>query len=252
MFQVLCLVAMEPPISMDAEEVRDEKVRVLHAIRPMDPEGILHCAVRGQYGAGEIDGAQVPAYREEPNVAPGSTTETYAAVKLFLQNWRWADVPFYLRTGKRLARRDTEVVIQFRKAPLALVPEGVSGPMQPNRLTIHIQPDERITMRFQAKCPGPSLRLAPVEMQFRYSDLAEGGPSTGYETLLYDCMIGDSTLFHRADMVEAAWKIATPILEVWKALPPRDFPNYAAGSWGPQSADELIRQDGREWAEPVE
>src|SRR5262249_10697337 len=164
-------------------------------------------------------------------------------------NWRWAEVPIYLRTGKRLAARDTEVVIQFRSAPLLLLRQ-YQGSQPPNRLTIHIQPDERITLRFQAKRPGPAIRLTPVEMEFRYKDLEADNPSTGYEPLLYDTMVGDSTLSHRADMVEAAWEIVTPILDVWKALPPRDFPNYPAGSWGPHSADELIERDGREWVKP--
>jgi glucose-6-phosphate 1-dehydrogenase len=251
MLQLLSLVAMEPPISFGADAVRDEKVKVLHAIRPMDPESCLHCAIRGQYGPGVIAGERVPGYREEPNVSPTSTTETFAAMKLFVENWRWADVPFYLRTGKRLARRDTEVVIQFRRAPLLLVQQAAGDQLQPNRLTLHIQPDERISMQFQAKLPGPTTRLTPVEMQFRYSDLPGSSPATGYETLLYDCMIGDQTLFQRADMVEAAWRLAAPVLDVWKALPPRDFPNYAAGSMGPQSARALIERDGRHWIDPA-
>jgi glucose-6-phosphate 1-dehydrogenase len=171
-------------------------------------------------------------------------------LKLFVENWRWADVPFYLRSGKRLPQRDTQVVIQFRRAPLLLFRGTFGRELAPNRLVVHIQPDERIRMRFQAKLPGPGVRLANVDMEFRYADLAPAAPSTGYETLLYDCMIGDATLFHRSDMVEAAWTIATPILDMWKALPPRDFPNYAAGSWGPRSADELIGRDGRHWLEP--
>jgi glucose-6-phosphate 1-dehydrogenase len=250
MFQVLCLVAMEPPTSFEAEALRDEKVKILRAIRPMTPEEILQFTVRGQYGPGVIDGERVPGYRSEPNVFPTSTTETYAAVKIFLENWRWADVPFYLRTGKRLKCRDTEIVIQFRRVPLLLFPHGAEQ-LAPNRLTVHIQPDERITLRFQAKQPGPAMQLVPVEMEFRYGDLGGDSAATGYETLIYDCMIGDSTLFHRADMVEAAWKVATPILDVWKALPPRDFPNYAAGTWGPAAADDLIRHDGREWVDPT-
>jgi glucose-6-phosphate 1-dehydrogenase len=251
MFQVLSLVAMEPPISLAGDAVRDEKVKVLHAIKPMKPEDILHRTVRGQYREGVEHEERVPGYCSEPNVSPTSTTETYAALKLFVENWRWTDVPFYLRSGKRLARRETEVVIQFRRAPLILLADTPTSHVQPNRLTVHIQPDERITLQFEAKIPGPTIRMKPVEMKFSYSDLEEGSsPSTGYETLLYDCMIGDSTLFHRADMVEAAWAVATPILDVWKALPPRDFPNYDAGSWGPHSADELIERDGRQWVVP--
>jgi len=249
MFQLLCLVAMEPPVSLGAEDVRNEKVKVLHAIRRMKDEEVLQHTVRGQYGAGVIEGHDVPAYRAEPSVDPTSTIDTYAAMKLFVENWRWADVPFYLRTGKRLARHDTEIVIQFRRAPLTLLP-GECG-QQPNRLVIHIQPDERIALSFQAKVPGPVLQLAPVELQFFYRDLGEDSGATGYETLIYDCMIGDSTQFHRADMVEEAWKVVTPILDVWQALRPRDFPNYAAGSWGPAAADALLERDGRQWVDAV-
>lgn len=249
MFQLLCMVAMEPPVSIGAEDVRDEKVKVLHAIRRLSDEDILQNVVRGQYGSGVIDGKEVPAYRAEPSVSPESFTDTYAAMKLFIDNWRWADVPFYLRTGKRLAKHDTEIVIQFRRVPLRLAPDEAA--MEPNRLTIHVQPDERITLSFQAKRPGPVFELAPVELQFAYSDLEGHTAGTGYETLIYDCMIGDSMPFHRADMVEEAWKVVTPILEVWKALPPRDFPNYAAGSWGPKAADSLIERDGRSWVDPA-
>jgi glucose-6-phosphate 1-dehydrogenase len=250
MFQLLCMVTMEPPVSLGAEDVRNEKVKVLHAIRRLSDEDIMHDVVRGQYGAGVIEGKEVPAYRSEPSVAPDSGTDTYAAMRLFIENWRWADVPFYLRTGKRLTKHDTEIIIQFRRAPLRLA--GEEAGMQPNRLTIHIQPDERITLSFQAKRPGPVLELAPVELQFAYNEL-EGGRTagTGYETLLYDCMIGDSMPFHRADMVEEAWKVVTPILDVWKALPARDFPNYAAGSWGPKAANTLIERDGRSWIDPA-
>jgi len=249
MFQLLCLVAMEPPLSLSAEDVRNEKVKVLHAIRRLSDEEILQNVVRGQYDAGAIAAQVVPAYRAEPSVAPESNTETYAAMKLFIENWRWADVPFYLRTGKRLAAHDTEIVIQFRRVPLRLCADDVTMP--PNRLTIHIQPDERITLSFQAKRPGPGLRLAPVELQFAYNELEGRTAGTGYETLIYDCMTGDSMPFHRADMVEEAWKVVTPILDVWKALPPRDFPNYAAGSWGPKSAEALMARDERCWIDPV-
>jgi glucose-6-phosphate 1-dehydrogenase len=250
MLQLVCLVAMEPPISLVGEAVRDEKVKVLRAIRPPAAEEIAAVAVRGQYGPGQIDGRPVPGYREEPHVARDSVTETFAALRLYIENWRWAEVPFYLRTGKRLAAHDTEIVVQFRRAPLALLPPE-AGPQQPNRLTIHIQPDERITLRIEAKRPGPHLRMVPVELEFAYEDLEGDSRSTGYETLLYDCMIGDPMLFHRADMVEAAWTVVTPILEAWAAEPPRDFPNYAAGSWGPAAADRLLARDGRRWVPPA-
>jgi glucose-6-phosphate 1-dehydrogenase len=250
MLQLLCLVAMEPPISFSAEEVRSEKVKVLHAIKPMMPDEIRLHAVRGQYGPGVIDARPVPGYREEPDVDPGSATETYAALRLEVENWRWAGVPFYLRTGKRLPMRDTEITIEFRRAPLLLLPAARHQP--PNRLVIHVQPDERIALHFHAKCPGPQIRLAPVEMQFAYSDLQpDGRRGTGYETLLYDCMVGDATSFHRADMIASAWKIVMPILDSWATEPLTDASKYAAGSWGPPCADALIARDRREWVHPV-
>jgi glucose-6-phosphate 1-dehydrogenase len=250
LLQLLALVAMEPPISFAADAVRNEKVKVLDAVHPMAPEDIIQRTVRGQYDKGAIDGKPVPAYRSEPSVSPKSATETYAALKLFVDNWRWADVPFYLRSGKRLGRRESKIVIQFRRAPLLLFRNAPGGELEPNRLVLHIQPDERIRVSFQVKMPGATVRLATVDMDFRYADLGPTTLTTGYETLIYDCMVGDSTLFYRSDMVEAAWTIATPILDVWQALPPRDFPNYAAGSWGPAAADELIGRDGRRWVNP--
>jgi len=247
MFQLLALVAMEPPISFEADAVRDEKVKVLHAIRPMRPEEILRRTVRGQYGEGDVGGKKAVGYRGEPKVSPTSTTETYAAMKLYVENWRWAGVPFYLRSGKRLARRNTQIVIQFRQPPLLLFEQSAIDEIEPNRLVMHIQPDEGIEIQMKAKRPGPTVRLETVKLDFSYKDFGETTAATGYERLLYDSMIGDTTLFHRADMVEAAWKIATPILDAWRSVPPRDFPNYPAGSWGPASADQLIQQDGRRW-----
>jgi glucose-6-phosphate 1-dehydrogenase len=254
MFQLMALVAMEPPVSFEGEGVRNEKVKVLEAVRPMEPEEILHNAVRGQYGDGEIEGSRVPAYRKEPGVPPDSNTETYAAMKLHVENWRWAGVPFYLRSGKRLARRATEIVVFFRRPPLLLFRRKAADrgmpQIDPNRLVIRVQPDEGISLWVQAKRPGPTLDLAPVRLHFSYTDFGSRIETTGYEQLLYDCMVGDPTLFHRADMVEDAWKIATPILDLWRSLPARDFPNYAAGTSGPRSADELIGRDGRRWSEP--
>jgi glucose-6-phosphate 1-dehydrogenase len=247
MFQLLALVAMEPPISFAADAVRDEKVKVLQAIRPMSPEEILDRTVRGQYGDGVIAGQPVRAYRREPKVSPTSATETYAALKLFVQNWRWAGVPFYLRSGKRLARRQTEIVVEFRRPPLLLLETAAMGEIDPNRLVLHIQPEEGIEFQVKAKRPGPTVRIETVKLDFSYKDFGQTSAATGYERLLYDCMTGDSTLFHRTDMVEAAWRIATPILEAWRYLPPPDFPNYSAGSWGPAAADELIQQDERRW-----
>jgi glucose-6-phosphate 1-dehydrogenase len=247
MFQLLAFTAMEPPISFAADAVRDERVKVLSAIRPLSPEDVLRYTVRGQYGDGTIDGARVPAYRAETSVSPASTTETFTALELFVDNWRWADVPFYLRTGKRLPKRVTEIAIQFKRAPHMLFRDTPVERLAANLLVLHIQPDEGISLRFEGKVPGPVVRLGTVRMHFEYADYFGSQPHTGYETLLYDCMLGDSTLFHRSDMVEAGWCVVTPILDVWQALAPRSFPNYAANTWGPKEADELIQRDGRRW-----
>ncbi|HTT70383.1 MAG TPA: glucose-6-phosphate dehydrogenase [Anaeromyxobacteraceae bacterium] len=250
-FQLLTLVAMEPPSTLAAEAVRNEKVKVLDAIRPMQPEEILANTVRGQYGEGTIDGARVPAYRQEPGVASSSKTDTYAALKLQVDNWRWAGVPFYVRSGKRLARRETLIAIEFKSPPLMLFRGAGVEAIDQNRLEMRIQPDEGIALRMKAKIPGQSIRLADVNLRFDYGDFGPTPPATGYERLLYDCMSGDTTLFHRWDNVEAAWRIATPILDLWASLPARDFPNYAAGTWGPASADDLLRKEGRKWVNPA-
>ncbi len=251
MFMLLALVAMESPSSFKGDSVRNEKVKVLESIRPMQPEEVIQQTVRGQYGAGFLEGKPVPGYRTEPKVSPLSSTETFGAMKLSVENWRWADVPFYLRSGKRLAQRSTEVVIQFRRPPLMLFGKAAPNQIGPNRLVLHIQPHEGITLEIMAKTPGPTIRTQTVQLDFGYEDFGPQSAATGYERLLYDCMIGDSTLFHRTDMVEAAWKIATPILDVWQTLPARDFPNYAAGSWGPPAADQLLERDGRRWWNPA-
>lgn len=247
LFQLVTLTAMEPPVSFEANAVRDEQAKVLQAIQEMQPEEVLVKTIRGQYGEGVIEEKKVPEYREEPDVDPNSNTETFVAFKLQIDNWRWADVPFYLRTGKRMGKRVTEIAIQFRRAPFILFRGTPIDKLASNRLIIHIQPDEGISLRFGAKIPGPIMSMGAVEMDFNYVDYFGSVPSTGYERLLYDCMIGDATLFQRADMVEQAWSIITPILDVWKALPPRSFPNYASGSWGPEEAEELLRKDGRAW-----
>ena len=244
LFQLIALIGMEPPNSFDANDVRDEKVKLLQAVKPFTPEEVLSRAVRGQYGA---DGRGNPAYQREPSVRPGSMTETYAALRLEIDNWRWAGVPFYIRTGKRMSERLTEVVIQFRRAPIQMFRQVEAGPMSSNLLVMQIQPDERIQMRFNAKVPGPQVKLGSVLMDFDYIEAFGMAPQTGYETLLFDCMRGDATLFQRADQIEAGWKIVQPILDVWQTLKPRDFPNYAAGSWGPTAADKLIARDGRAW-----
>jgi glucose-6-phosphate 1-dehydrogenase len=247
LMQLLAMVAMEPPTSFEAEAVREEKSKVLRAIAPMTPEKVLTETVRGQYGEGWIEGQRAIAYREEPKVAPGSATETFAALKLHVDNWRWADVPFYLRTGKRLARRASEISLQFRRPPLLLFRNTPVEHLSRNVLVIRVQPEEGISLRFGAKIPGPSVRMGNVAMEFRTQDAFGSNPSTGYETLLYDAIKGDATLFQREDQVEAAWNIVQPVLEVWKALPPHAFPNYAAGSWGPKEADEMLERDGRGW-----
>jgi glucose-6-phosphate 1-dehydrogenase len=247
LFQLVSLTAMEPPISFEADSVRDEQAKVLHALQPFSPEEVLSKTVRGQYGDGAVDGQRVPAYRGESDVSPQSTTETYVALRLMIDNWRWAKVPFYLRTGKRLGARHTEIAIRFRRAPFILFRNTEVESLQRNELVIHIAPDEGISLQFGAKVPGPIMRQGTVKMSFNYVDYFGSRPSTGYERLLYDCMIGDATLFQRADMVEAGWTVITPVLDVWKALPPRSFPNYAAGSWGPKEADELLGRDGRAW-----
>jgi len=245
--QLISLTSMEPPVSFEANAVRDEQAKVLHAIQPLSSEEVLTRTVRGQYGPGIEDGKRVPGYRNESDVPEDSRTETFVAMKLAIDNWRWADVPFYLRTGKRLAAQNTHIVIQFRRAPFVLFRDTPVENLMPNQLVLHIQPEEGISLQFAAKVPGPVMHLGAVDMNFEYADYFGTQPSTGYERLLHDCMIGDATLFQRADMVEAGWCVVSPALDVWKALPPRNFPNYPAGTWGPKEADELLERDGRHW-----
>jgi len=247
MMQLISLTAMEPPVSFGADAVRDEQAKVLSAIQRLSSEDVLHNSVRGQYGAGTIENEKVPAYRTEPGVSPESRTESFVALKLNIDNWRWAGVPFYIRTGKRLAKRHTEITIQFKRAPFILFRKTPVDKLMANQLVIQIQPEEGMQLSFGAKIPGPLLKLGNVEMSFEYAKYFGTDPYTGYEVLLYDCMIGDATLFQRSDMVEAGWSIVDPVLDVWTALPPRSFPNYAAGSWGPKESDELMARDGRHW-----
>lgn len=246
LFQLLNLITMEPPVSFSAEYIRNEKAKALHAIQKLDPEQVFLQTVRGQYGPGIINGKEVPGYRSEQKVSNESTSETYVAMKLFLDNWRWIHVPFYLRTGKRMDAYTTEIVIQFKSGPSALF-GGVQKHISPNLLRINVQPEEGISLRFNAKIPGPTVRLGQVEMSFKYSDYFGIEPQTGYETILYDCMNGDHTLFNNAEMVETSWAIVQPILDIWGTLKPRNFPNYAAGTSGPLEAYELLKKDGREW-----
>jgi glucose-6-phosphate 1-dehydrogenase len=307
-FQLLTLTAMEPPVSFEADAVRDEQANILSATQPFSPEDALHKAVRGQYGPGKSDafskshaftratapsadhpaddasapllkpggepnpatppktgrelltpegvaptkteGEKIPGYRDEEKVTKDSNTETFAAMKLSIDNWRWADVPFYLRTGKRLKERHSSIIVQFNKAPFVLFRDTSVERLRTNRIEIHIQPDEGITLHFGAKIPGPIVKVGAVDMDFNYVDHFGEQIGTGYERLLFDCMIGDATLFQRADMVEASWQIVNPILDVWSAIPAREFPNYAAGTWGPAEADELLAGDGRAWKNP--
>jgi glucose-6-phosphate 1-dehydrogenase len=246
-FQLLSLTAMEPPISFDADAVRDKKAEVIEAIRPVTPRRALKDAVRGQYAAGTVLGKPVQGYRSEPDVAAQSMTETYIAWKLQIDNWRWAGVPFYLRTGKYMKRRWTEIAIRFHQAPYTLFRGTHVERMNPNWMILRIQPDEGIALQFAAKRPGPTVTLGNVSMDFAYKSYFAMAPSTGYETLLYDCMIGDATLFQRADNIEAGWRAVQPIVDAWASNAATDFPNYAAGSNGPAAADELLARDGRAW-----
>jgi len=244
--QLLSLVAMESPVSFHADAVRSEQAKVLRAMQPLASEDVLQYSVRGQYAEGLISEERVKGYRTEPGVSPESRTETFVALKLNIDNWRWVGVPFYLRTGKRLAKRHTEITIQFKRTPFELF-RNTPGHKHSNQLVIQIQPVEGISLSFGAKIPGPILRVGSVDMSFEYSKYFGADAYTGYEVLLYDCMIGDATLFQRADMVEAGWNVVDPVLDVWRALPPRRFPNYAAGTWGPKESDDLLQRDGREW-----
>lgn len=248
LLQLLCLTAMEPPVSFEADEIRNKKVDVLNAVRPIPLQQVQHFAVRGQYHEGWLEGDYVSAYREEPGVDPGSHTETFAALKLYVDNWRWQGVPFYLRTGKRLPVKASEISIQFQPVPHQSFPASAVIDWQPNSLHIRIQPEEGILLRFQAKRPGLSMRLSTEGMRFSYMDAFKEEPPEAYENLLVDVIRGDATLFMRADQVEAAWTIIDPILDVWEAAPPVDFPNYNTGTWGPEAAETLIARDGRSWS----
>jgi len=247
MFQLLAMTAIEPPTSFDADAVRTKKAEVVQAIHRMDAATALENTARGQYSAGTVLGKAVAGYRQSPDVAPGSVTETYAACKFGIDNWRWAGVPFYVRTGKALQKRRTEIAIRFRQAPYALFRDTPVEQMHPNWMILHIQPDEGIALEFAAKRPGPSVRLTTVSMDFAYKTYFQAAPETGYETLIYDCMIGDATLFQRADNVEAGWTAVQPILDAWAETPATDFPNYVAGSDGPEAADALLARDRHAW-----
>lgn len=242
MMQLLTMVTMEPPVNLSADSIRDEKVKILQAVRDIKPEDM----VRGQYGKGFIKGEEVVGYRQENDVNPTSNVETFAAMRLFIDNWRWEGVPFYLRGGKRLPKRGTEIAITFKLPPQVLFQEG-DKKNEPNVLAIRIQPDEGISLKMNCKVPGPSSPIQPVKMDFRYGSYFGMAPPEAYERLICDCILGDSTLFAREDEVFNSWRLLTPILDYWQANPPKDFPNYAAGTWGPKAADDLIAKDRRKW-----
>ena len=248
LLQVMATIAMEPSASFRATAVRDERSKLLRSIRPMTPDEVRKNAVAGQYGPARIGGQDVPGFRQEPGVQPDSQTNTYAAVTFFVENWRWAGVPFYLRTGKRLAKRVSEIAIQFNSAPLHIFNQDGAGD-SPNLLILRIQPEEGISLKFLSKRPGSGMTLRPVSMDFNYgSSFGERSPSA-YETLLLDAIIGDATLYTRQDMVEASWSVVEPIQNVWRESK-SDFPNYAAGSWGPAASDEMLAQRGHVWRKP--
>ncbi len=256
LLQVLCLVAMEPPWSLNADVVRDGKIGVLNCLRPMTPADVDRFVVRAQYIAGEINGKEVPGYRREVSdffaarnkpIPPDSTTETFIALRLFVDNWRWAGVPFYLRTGKRLPRCASEVAIQFKEVPQILFNDHPDVPLEPTVLSLRVQPEEGLSLRIASKLPGPKVRIYPVKMEFNYSSSFGGSSPEAYERLLLDVMAGDATLFMRRDAVEVAWQWVTPILQEWERSHVRFLPEYRAGTWGPLEADRLIETDGRAW-----
>ncbi len=251
LFQVFALVAMEPPVSLLSNDVRDEKSKVVKAIRPFTVDEVPSFAQRGQYGSGSISGKPVKGYREEEQVDPNSSTDTYAAVKLCVDNWRWAGTPFYLRSAKRMPKRVSEIAIQFKKPPQRLFTDSeASSPAEPNRLIVRVQPDEGITVKFRAKLPGQAINIRNVNMDFDYGTSFGKKSPEAYERLLLDAMLGDSTLFARGDMVEASWELMMPIIEAWSQPAGDKFPNYAAGSWGPKDSDDWLAAEGRQWRRP--
>jgi len=250
LLQLLCFTTMEPPVGLDADAVRDEKGKLLRSVRRIAPEEVAGAAVRGQYGPGIVDGKPVPGYRQEPGVAPHSPTPTYAAMRLFVDNWRWEGVPFYLRSGKRLAKRVTEIAIEFKRPPMLLFKSHAVENLNPNVLVLRIQPDEGVSLTFQVKPPGHDMIIRPLSLDFKYEQAFGSSPPEAYETLLEDCIEGDTTLFTRHDWVELAWALMDPIIQVWDLSKPKNFPNYAAGTWGPKEADEFIEREGRRWRRP--
>jgi glucose-6-phosphate 1-dehydrogenase len=250
LLQLLCMTAMEPPVGLDADSVRDEKGKLLKSVRQIAPEEVATAAVRGQYGPGKVAGEEIAGYRQEPGVAKNSATVTYAAMRLFIDNWRWEGVPFYLRSGKRMARRVTEIAIQFKRPPLLLFKAHAVEDVSPNVLVMRIQPDEGVSLTFEVKPPGHDMVIRPLSLDFNYAEAFGNSPPEAYETLLEDCIEGDSTLFTRHDWVELAWSLMDPIIQVWQLSKPKNFPNYEAGSWGPKEADEFMAREGRRWRRP--
>ena len=251
LLQLLCLTAMEPPVGFSADSVRDEKGKLLRAVRPIAGEQVVMNAVRGQYGGGKLGDKWVPGYREEADVARDSATPTYAAMKLLIDNWRWEGVPFYLRSGKRLARRVTEIAIQFKRPPLLLFKSCAVEDVAPNVLVIRIQPDEGVALTFEVKPPGPDICVSPLKLDFKYEEAFGNSSPEAYETLLEDCIEGDSTLYTRHDWVELAWLLMDPIIKTWDKAWPKEFPNYQVGTWGPKEADDFMQRDGRRWRRPL-
>jgi glucose-6-phosphate 1-dehydrogenase len=250
LLQLMCLVAMEPPVAYDADDIRNKKLDVLRACRKIPVDAVSAFAVRGQYDEGWIEGQSMPRYRDEPGISPASGIETYAAVKLLVDNWRWQGVPFYLRTGKRMSQTVSEISIRFRDVPHNAFPAVTGLNTEPVRLVIQIQPQHGVILKFMAKVPGSPLRLQPVDMRFAYSEAFDKESPSAYETLLHDLLTGDATLFMRGDQVEAAWALLQPVLDAWEQNPPSDFPNYRAGSWGPEAAERLVAGDGHAWLTP--
>jgi glucose-6-phosphate 1-dehydrogenase len=243
MFQLLCLTAMEPPVSLVADAIRDEKVKVLQALRPVRPEEVARSMVRAQYAAGVVGGEKVPGYLSEPDVSPDSRTETYVALRTLVDNWRWAGVPFYLRAGKRMTKRVTEIALCFRDVPHRLFEQDIVA----NALALRIQPDEGITLKFETKVPGPKPRIQPVSMEFRYGTSFGQRPPGAYERLILDAILGDSTLFIRRDEVEASWAYIDSLMEIWRSDESRPLPSYTSGTWGPDASDAMMRREGRAW-----
>jgi glucose-6-phosphate 1-dehydrogenase len=250
LLQLLCLTAMEPPVAFAADATRDEKGKLLRSVRPVTPDSVSEFAVRGQYGPGKIGGKEVVGYRQEPGVAKDSPTPTYAAIRFFIDNWRWEGVPFYLRSGKRLAKRVTEIAIEFKRPPLLLFKSCAVEDVNPNVLVMRIQPDEGVSLTFEVKPPGPDICVSALSLDFKYEQAFGNSSPEAYETLLEDCIEGDSTLYTRHDWVEQAWALVDPIIKTWESRKPTNFPNYEAGSWGPKEADEFLQRDGRRWRRP--